>query len=58
MQRVAFNNYLDAVVCGLFVALVLAMCWYTIKICRQALRQAQPTAHEIPQLAPAQGAMA
>ena len=58
MQRVAFNNYLDAVVCALFVVLVLAMCWYTIKICRQALRQAQPTAHEIPPLAPAQGAMA
>ncbi len=58
MQRVAFNNYLDAVVCALFVALVLAMCWYTFKICRQALRQAQPTAHEIPPMAPAQGAMA
>jgi len=58
MQRVAFNNYLDAVVCGLFVALVLAMCWYTIKICRQALRQAQPTAQEVPPLAPAQGAVA
>jgi len=58
MQRVAFNNYLDAVVCGVFVILVLAMCWYTIKICRRALRQAQPTAHEIPPLAPTQGAAA
>jgi carbon starvation protein len=58
MQRVAFNNYLDAVVCALFVALVLAMCWYTFKICRQALRQTRPTAHEIPPMAPAQGAMA
>jgi carbon starvation protein CstA len=58
MQRVAFNNYLDAVVCGVFVVLVLAMCWYTFAICRRALRQAQPTAHEIPPLAPAQGAAA
>ena len=58
MQRVAFNNYLDAVVCGIFVVLVLAMCWYTIKTCRRALRQAHPTAHEIPPLAPAQGAAA
>jgi carbon starvation protein len=33
MQRVAFNNYFDAVVCVLFVALVLAMCWCTFKIC-------------------------
>ena len=58
MQRVAFNNYLDAVVCGVFVVLVLAMCWYTFAICRRALQQAQPTAHEIPPLAPAQGAAA
>ena len=58
MQRVAFNNYLDAVVCGFFVLLVLAMCVFTLKICRQALRQAQPTAKEIPSLAAAQGATA
>jgi carbon starvation protein CstA len=58
MQRVAFNNYLDAVVCGFFVLLVLSMCVYTVKICRQALKQAQPTAHEIPPAAVATGAMA
>jgi carbon starvation protein CstA len=58
MQRVAFNNYLDAVVCGAFVLLVLAMCVYAAKICMQALRQAQPTAHEIPPLVQPQGAMA
>jgi len=57
MQRVASNNYLDAVVCTVFVLLVLAMCWYTIAICRRALRQAAPTAHEIPPLPP-QGAPA
>jgi carbon starvation protein len=48
MQRVAFNNYLDAVVCGFFVLLVVAMCVFALKICLQARRQAQPTAHEIP----------
>jgi carbon starvation protein CstA len=58
MQRVAFNNYLDAVVCGFFVLLVLAMCAFAAKICMQALKQAKPTAHEIPPLAPAQGAIA
>lgn len=58
MQRVAFNNYLDAVVCGFFVLLVVAMCVFAAKICLQALKQANPTAHEIPPLAPAQGAMA
>jgi carbon starvation protein len=58
MQRVAFNNYLDAFVCGFFVLLVLAMCVFAAKICLQALKQAKPTAHEIPPLAPAQGVMA
>jgi carbon starvation protein len=58
MQRVAFNNYLDAFVCGFFVLLVLAMCVFATKICLQALKQAKPTAHEIPPLAPAQGALA
>jgi carbon starvation protein len=51
MQRVAFNNYLDAAVCSVFVVLVLAMCVFAIRICLQALRQAQPTAVEIPPLA-------
>ena len=55
MQRVAFNNYLDAIVCGFFVVLVLAMCVFATKICLQALRQAQPTAIETPPLARAQG---
>jgi carbon starvation protein len=55
MQRVAFNNYLDAVVCGFFVVLVLAMCVFAVTICLQALRQAQPTVNETPAVARAQG---
>jgi carbon starvation protein len=58
MQRVAFNNYLDAFVCGFFVLLVLAMCVFATKICLQALKQAKPTAHEIPPLGPGQAALA
>ena len=58
MQRVAFNNYLDAVVCALFVLLVIAMCIFAVKICMQALKQANPTAHEIPPLAGARGSLA
>jgi carbon starvation protein CstA len=54
MQRVAFNNYLDAVVCGFFVVLVLGMCVFAVKICLQALRQAQPTVNETPAVARAQ----
>jgi carbon starvation protein len=56
MQRVAFNNYLDAGVCAVFVVLVLAMCVYAIKICLQALKQAQPTAVEVPYMAEPRGA--
>jgi carbon starvation protein len=48
MQRVAFNNYLDAVVCGVFVVLVLALCVFTVKACLQAWRQTRPTAVETP----------
>ena len=48
MQRVIFNNYLDAFVCGFFVLLVLAMCIFAAKICVEAWRQSRPTAHEIP----------
>ncbi|MFP3564622.1 carbon starvation CstA family protein [Paraburkholderia sp. SIMBA_030] len=51
MQRVAFNNYLDAVVCGLFVVLVLAMCVFAVRMSWQALRQTQPTTHETPVVA-------
>jgi carbon starvation protein len=55
MQRVAFNNHLDAVICGFFVVLVLAMCAFALKICLQALRQTHPTAQEIPPAALAKG---
>ncbi len=50
MQRVAFNNNLDAVVCGLFVLLVVAMCVYAIRIGLQALHKPAPSAVEIPAL--------
>jgi carbon starvation protein CstA len=48
MQRVVFNNYLDAGVCSLFVLLVLAMCVFALRICLKALAQATPSTHEIP----------
>jgi carbon starvation protein CstA len=56
MQRVAFNNYLDAAVCGVFVLLVLAMCVYAVRICMQALKASQPTAVETQYLAEPKGA--
>jgi len=51
MQRVAFNNYLDAVVCGFFVVLVVSMCFFAIRIGVQALRQGRPTVVETPYIA-------
>ena len=48
MQRVAFNNYVDAVVCAFFVLLVVAMCFFAMRTCWKALRQAKPTTREIP----------
>jgi len=48
MQRVAFNNYVDAVVCGFFVLLVVAMCFFALRTCLKALHVAKPTAREIP----------
>jgi len=58
MRRVAFNNYLDAVVCGLFVLLVIAMCIATVRVCMRALKQVRPTAQEIPPVAGVEGATA
>ncbi|HWJ07277.1 MAG TPA: carbon starvation CstA family protein [Steroidobacteraceae bacterium] len=55
MQRVAFNNYLDAAVCALFTLLVLAMCVFTLRACLQALRTPHVTAVEIPALATTPG---
>ncbi|GAB3764810.1 carbon starvation CstA family protein [Ramlibacter monticola] len=56
MQRVAFNNYVDAVVCALFVLLVLAMCFFAARTSLKALRESRPTTQEIPQtFAPAGG---
>jgi len=58
MQRVAFNNTLDAGVCAFFVLLVIAMCVFAAKICLQALKQANPTVNEIPPVAGAAGSLA
>jgi carbon starvation protein len=51
MQRVAFNNYLDAAVCAVFTLLVFAMCLFTLRACLQALRDPRPTAVELPSFA-------
>ncbi len=57
MQRVAFNNYLDAVICGFFVVLVVAMCVYAILVSLKALRVSRPTVQETPAVPRAPGAV-
>jgi carbon starvation protein len=51
MQRVAFNNYLDAAVCSVFVVLVVVMCFFALRMGFQAWRQSRPTVHESPYMA-------
>ncbi|WP_370310506.1 carbon starvation CstA family protein [Sphingobium abikonense] len=55
MQRIIFNDRVDAALVGLFLAVVLAILFFTIRSCIAARRNAAPTASEIPaSLAPAQ----
>ena len=54
MQRIIFNDRIDAALVGLFLAVVLAILYFTIRTCIAARRSAAPTAWEIPaSLAPA-----
>ncbi|MFL4979611.1 MAG: carbon starvation CstA family protein [Xanthobacteraceae bacterium] len=48
MQRVALNNYICGTLTVLFVALVVAMAFFTIRMSLQALRSTMPSAHEMP----------
>ena len=47
MQRVIFNDYVDATLCALFVAVVLAMVLYGAIAIRRALADPQISAIEI-----------
>jgi len=55
MQRIIFNDRIDAALVALFLAVVLALLFFTVKTCLAARRSAAPTAREIPsQLVPAE----
>jgi carbon starvation protein len=47
MQRIAFNNYLDAALCALFMAIVVAMIVGGIISIRKALASSKPSTHEV-----------
>lgn len=54
MQRIIFNDRVDAGLVALFLAVVLSLLFFTVKACLAARRIAAPTAREIPsQLVPA-----
>ena len=57
MSRVIFNDYVDATLAALFVAVVIATVVYGIIAIRKALGTAQPTAVEVGELAGAAGAV-
>ena len=46
MQRVIFNNQLDAALCALFMSVVVLMVLFAIRTCLAARRQASPSAQE------------
>lgn len=55
MQRIVFNDRVDAGLCILFLLVVLSILAFTIRTCLAARRDPRPSAHEIPaQLVPAE----
>ena len=48
MERVAFNNYICGTLTVLFVALVLVMAYFTLRMSLKAFRNAMPSAAETP----------
>ena len=55
MQRIIFNDWVDAGLCVLFLAVVLSLMGFTIKTIIEARRSDRPTVHEVhPQMEPAE----
>jgi carbon starvation protein len=48
MQRIVFNDRLDAVLCALFMAVVVSVLVYSVRRVLQARQQAKPTVVETP----------
>lgn len=48
MQRIVFNDYVDATLTGLFIAVVVAMAVFGLVVARRALAVRWPTAKEAP----------
>lgn len=48
MDRIIFNDRIDAALCALFLAVVLSLLFFAVKTCIAARRSSEPTAREIP----------
>ena len=48
MQRIVFNDRLDAVLCALFMAVVVSVLFYSVRRVLQARQQAKPSVVETP----------
>jgi carbon starvation protein len=48
MQRIIFNDRVDAALCALFLAVVVSILFFAIRTCIAARASARPTANEIP----------
>jgi carbon starvation protein len=48
MQRIVFNDYVDATLCGLFMFVVVAVLFYGIRTVMQARSTGKPTTKETP----------
>lgn len=55
MQRVALNNYICGTLTVMFVALVVVMAYFTVRMSLQALRSASPSARESSPIARTEG---
>lgn len=48
MEAIIFNDRIDAALCGLFLAVVLSLLYFTIRTCIAALREDRPSVSESP----------
>jgi len=46
MQQIIFNDYVDAALAALFMAVVLSMLYFGVRACLKALREERPTSAE------------
>lgn len=46
MQQIIFNDYVDATLAALFMAILLSMLFFGVRACLKALREERPTSNE------------